>query len=140
MNRIILGILFFGLLCITNGENLNGAPSWIFTKDSTYSAVGSSVVIDSDVNFATMEATASARSKIAHQIMTSSLERISMENSSFYKKIEDKIYQIIDGSHPEKMWITKNGKILYVLVEIRKELLEEIHEILEEENINDEKK
>lgn len=127
-----LSLLFAGLLFGASEQDLSEAPSWIFTKDNSNCAVGSSVIIDSDVNFAIMEATASARSKIVHQIMEQTVGEKLIKNSSHYEKIEDKIYQIIEGSHLEKMWITKNGKTLYILVEVKKELLNKIDQIFEE--------
>lgn len=123
-----LYIAFFTVFLIADSLDLRGAPSWVYQKDGLYSAVGSACIVDSDVSGAIIEASASARAKIAYQIVTNSKET----NPSAQEEIEEKIYKIIEGSRSDKIWITKDGKTLYVWVEISNDMIEKVHQFFED--------
>lgn len=122
-----LNIVFFIGFLIANDIDLRGAPNWIYQKEGLYSAVGSACIVDSDVSGAIIEATTSARAKIAYQIAINSKE----VDPTTQERIEEKIYKIIEGSRSDKMWITRDGKTLYVYVEISKDMIEKVHQLLE---------
>lgn len=123
-----LCIVFFTIFLIADSLDLRGAPSWVYQKDGLYSAIGSACIVDSDVSGAIIEASASARAKIAYQIATNSKET----NSSTQGEVEEKIYKIIEGSRSDKIWITKDGKTLYVWVEISNDMIEKVHQLFKD--------
>ncbi|RDU71405.1 hypothetical protein [Helicobacter brantae] len=123
-----LCITFFIIFLIADSLDLRGAPSWIYQKDKLYGAVGSAYIVDSDVSGAIIEASASARAKIAYQIAINSKEI----NPNTQEELEEKICKIIEGSRSDKMWITKDGKTLYAWVEISDDMINKVHQLFED--------
>lgn len=122
-------------------NNLQDAPSWVLNGGRTgFSAVGSAEIGSAGFQFARNEALAVARDELARIITTSIDGSVTVDKSvtgssvsgasgqnydtsndfnySSKQSTNQLVSQIVSGSKQKDMWITTDGKEVYVLVEI----------------------
>lgn len=114
-------------------NNINGAPSWVMNggKDGL-SAIGSAEITKAGLQFARNEALAMARDELARQISTKvegvvdNAVQQSIGNNAYDSEVEkygqqitkQVVSQSLVGTKQKDTWITNDGKIIYVLVEM----------------------
>lgn len=106
---------------------LDGAPEWVLGDSSDLlSASGTAKIKNSNIGFATTQAEADARNKIAQQIsvqVESKYRELTNSTSDSVNQesvnaIRQSVNQILAGSKSTKKWISKTND-MWVLVEVK---------------------
>lgn len=113
----------------------DGAPDWVTSDSGLLAATGSAKIKNKNIGFATTQAEAAARTKLAGQIniqveskyreLTTSGE--DSVNQEAVQAIRQSVNESLAGSRVVNKWVSKTGN-LYVLIKIEKldtRLLEE---------------
>lgn len=113
----------------------DGAPDWVTGDSGLLAATGSAKIKNSNLGFATTQAEAAARTKLAGQINTqveSKYRELTTSgedsvNQEAVQAIRQSVNESLAGSRVVNKWVSKTGN-LYVLIKIEKldtRLLEE---------------
>ena len=125
-------------------NNLKGAPVWVFNGGSGgFSSIGSATISDAGLQFARTEALALARDELARMVavkvegVISNAMKQSMDSTynidfdKYGKQVTNQVVsQTITGSKQKDMWITTDGKQIYILLELDSSLAQKAKDII----------